>query len=134
VALVKPYALVFVLPSLYAWLWLPLHSRFWPRVGIYLAGLLGPVAGLLLLGHELGLGPADTALYVAGLLTVGYVGVFTALLAIAWLAAAAQLAALSFGRYTPYAGGAEPPPPGPVRTGVRFFRRTLVERSYARSR
>jgi Peptidase family M28 len=128
VALVKPYALVFVLPSLYAWLWLPLRSRFWPRVGIYVAGLLGPVAGLLLLGHELGLGPADTALYVLGLLTVGYVGVFTALLAIAWLAAAAQLAALSFGRYAPYAGGAEPPPPGPVRNTVMHLRRRIGER------
>jgi hypothetical protein len=134
VALVKPYALVFVLPSLYTWLWLPLRSRFWPRIGIYLAGLLGPVAALLLLGHELGLGPADTALYVVGLATVGYVGVFTVLLAIAWLTAAAQLAALSFGRYAPYAGGAEPPPPGPVRTGVTRLRRKIELRGYARSR
>jgi hypothetical protein len=136
VALVKPYALVFVLPSLYAWLWLPPRSRFWPRIGIYVAGLIGPIAGLLLLGHELGLGPADTALYVVGLATVGYVGVFSVVLAIAWLTAAAQLAALSFGRYAPYAGGAEPPPPGPVRTSVAHLRRTIEQRSgrYARSR
>ena len=39
---------VFVLPSLYAWVWLPLRQRFWSRIGVYLAGLLGPVVGLLL--------------------------------------------------------------------------------------
>ena len=134
VALVKPYALVFVLPSLYAWLWLPLHTRLWPRVGLYLVGLLGPVGGLLLLGNELGLGPADTALYVVGLATVGYVGLFTVLVAIAWLAPATQLAALAVGRYAPYAGGAEPPPPGPLRTGAARLRTWIGRRSYARSR
>jgi hypothetical protein len=134
VAVVKPYALVFILSSLYAWLWLPLRPRFWPRVGIYLIGLLGPGAGLLLLGHELGLGPADAALYVVGLATVGYVGLFTVLLAIVWLAAAAQLAALSFGRYAPYAGGAEPPPPGHVRTAIAHLRGKIARRGYVRSR
>ena len=61
VALTKPFALAFVLPSLYAWLWLPLQARLWPRVGIYLLGLLGPIGGLLLLGREVGLGPADAS-------------------------------------------------------------------------
>jgi hypothetical protein len=134
VALLKPYALVFVLPSLYAWLWLPLHTRFWPRVGIYLVGLLGPVGGLLLLGAELGLGPADTTLYVVGLATVGYVTLFTVLVAIAWLAAAGQLAALAFGRYAPYAGGAEPPPRGPVRDSAARLRRAIADRGYTKSR
>ena len=45
-------------------------------------------------------------------MTVGYVPLSSVLLAIAWLAAAAQLAALAFGRYAPYAGGVEPPPAG----------------------
>ncbi len=134
VALIKPYALVFVLPSLYTWLWLPLRARFWPRFGIYLAGWLGPVAGLLVLGHEVGLGPADTALYVAGLVTVGYVSLFTVLLAIGWLAAAAQLAALVFGRYAPYAGGVESPPSGPVRATFGHLRRRIERRDYVRSR
>ena len=129
VALGKPYALVFVLPSLYAWLWLPLLPRLWPRVSMYLIGLLGPVVGLLLLGREVGLGPADTALYVAGLATVGTVTLFTVLLAIAWLAAAAQLAALAFDRYAPYAGGAEPPAPGHVRSAVAHLRRSIARRS-----
>jgi hypothetical protein len=122
VALVRPYALVFVLPSLYAWLWLPLRTRFWPRVALYLAGLAGPVGGLLLLSHELGLGPGDAILYVVGLVTVGYVPVTSVVLALAWAAAAAQLAALAFGRYAPYADGAEPPPPGPVRSVLALAR------------
>jgi hypothetical protein len=134
VALLKPYALVFVLPSLYAWLWLPLRQRFWSRTGVYLAGLLGPVLGLLLLGDEVGLGPADSALYVVGLATVGYVPLSSVLFAIAWLAAAAQLAALAFGRYAPYAGGVEPPPAGPFRRVVVDLRRRVERRGYARSR
>jgi len=118
VALVKPFAIVFILPSLYAWLWLPLRARTWPRIAIYIAGLLGPLAGLLLLAAELGLGPFDTMLYVLGLATVGYISLPSVVLALAWAAAAMQLAALAFARYAPYAGGAEPPPPGPLRSGV----------------
>jgi hypothetical protein len=115
VALVKPFALVFVLPSLYAWLWLPLRTQTWSRVGIYLAGLVGPLAGLFLLARDLGLGIFDTLLYLTGLATVGYIPLSAVVLALAWIAAASQLAALAFGRYAPYAGGVEPPPPGPVR-------------------
>jgi hypothetical protein len=118
IALVKPFALVFVLPSLYAWLWLPLRSGIWPRIGVYLSGLLGPVGALVLLGRELGLGILDTTLYVVGLATVGYVPLSSVFLALAWIAAATQLAALAFGRYAPYAGGAERPPPGPIRRAV----------------
>ncbi len=103
VALFLPFALVFVLPSLYAWLWLPLWTGFWPRIVIYLLGWIGPVGGLLVLGNELGLGPADTLLYVIGLATVGYVSLASIALGLAWLASAAQLAALAFGRYAPYA-------------------------------
>ena len=43
-AVFQPYALVFVLPSLYAWLWLPLEGRFTARV-ILLLGFAGPVFG-----------------------------------------------------------------------------------------
>ena len=117
-ALVKPYALVFVLPSLYAWLWLPLHSRFSARASLYALGLSGPVVGLEVLAHELRVGVFDAALYAAGLATVGYVSLGSVLLTLAWAAAAAQLAALAFGRYAPYAGGAEPPPPGIFRMSV----------------
>jgi hypothetical protein len=126
IAIFKPFAVVFLLPSLYAWLWLPLRTRMWPRVAVYAAGLLGPVLALVVLARELGLGPVEAPLYAVGLVTVGYVPLVSVVLFLAWLAAAAQIGALAFGRYAPYAGGSEPPPPGPVRQvlarAVRFRR------------
>jgi hypothetical protein len=101
-ALAKPYALVFVLPSLYAWLWLPIRNRLWTRVALYLLGLLGPVAGLAVLAHELGIGFVDGVLYLASLATVGYLSTASVLAVLAWLAGASQLGALAVGRYAPY--------------------------------
>jgi hypothetical protein len=121
-ALTKPYALVFVLPSLYAWLWLPLEGRAALRMGMFVLGLAGPIVGLLLLGHQLDLSPIDAALYVVGLVTVGYVPLTSALAALVWAAGAAQVGALAFGRYGPYAGGVEPPPPGHLRRALRRLR------------
>jgi hypothetical protein len=118
-ALVKPYALVFVLPSLYAWLWLPLRRRLWQRTLLFGIGLAGPFLSLLLLSRQLDLGALDTPLYVVGLTTVGYLSLGSVLAAIAWAAVAAQLAALTFGRYAPYAQGMEPPPAGVVRRSLR---------------
>jgi len=135
IAVLRPYALVFVLPSLYAWLWLPLRTRPWTRAALYVAGLMGPVVGLLVLADELDLGPHHATLYVAGLVTVGYIPLFSVLLALAWAAAAAQLAALAFGRYAPYAAGAEPPPRGVIRASVaRIGRRTRRARVYDSAR
>ena len=54
-AVFQPYALVFVLPSLYAWLWPPLEGRFTARVILLLIRLAGPVFRLVVLGRELGL-------------------------------------------------------------------------------
>ena len=135
VGLVAPYALVFLLPSLYAWLWLPLYTRVSVRAALFALGLLGPLAGLAVLTSELGLGWIDTALYVLDLVSVGYVSVISVLLALAWAAAAGQLGALAFGRYAPYAGGLEPPPPGLVRSSVRQIAVRLPGRGgYARAR
>jgi hypothetical protein len=114
-ALVQPYALVFVLTSLYAWLWLPLEGRLGARAAMYVAGLVGPIVGVVLLGRQLGLSVVDSALYVVGLFTVGYLPLISAVLGVVWVAAAAQVGALAFGRYGPYAQGAEPPPPGALR-------------------
>jgi peptidase M28-like protein len=118
-ALTRPYGLVFVLPSLYAWLWLPLERRFWQRILLFVLGLGGPVAALVVLGHEVGASLLGAALYAIGLTTVGYLSIWSALLFLVWAAAAAQVGALAFGRYGPYAGGAEPPPPGPIRRALR---------------
>jgi hypothetical protein len=118
-ALAKPYALVFVLPSLYAWLWLPLEGRTWQRAAAFAVGLAGPLAGVLLLARELGTSPFEATRYVIGLATVGYLPVASVVAALVWLAVAAQVGALAFGRYAPYAGGAEPPPPGVLRRALR---------------
>jgi hypothetical protein len=121
-ALAKPYALVFVLPSLYAWLWLPLEAHLVLRVGMFLLGLAGPLVGLVLLANELGVSWIAAALYAVGLVTVGYVSLGTAVVALVWAAAAAQIGALAFGRYGAYAGGADPPPPGAFRRAARRLR------------
>ena len=120
VVAVNPFALLFLLPSLHAWLWLPqVRSRApWVRASVYLAGFAGP---LLLLGSfarrfELGL---DAPWYLAKLVAVGYVEPPALLIACAWLAVSAQLAALTAGRYAPYPAPAERPPRGPVRELVR---------------
>ena len=118
-ALAKPYALVFVLPSLYAWLWLPLEGRAWQRAVAFAVGLAGPVTGVLLLARELGTSPFESARYVVGLATVGYIPLGSVVAALVWVAVAAQVGALAFGRYAPYAGGAEPPPPGVLRRALR---------------
>ena len=133
IGLAEPYALVFVLPSLYAWLWLPLRTRMWTRAVLFGFGLFGPVAGLVVLSSQLNLGVLDTGLYVLGLATVGYISLGSVLLALAWAAAAGQLGALAFGRYAPYSNGVEPPPAGVVRSVIG----PLVTRSragYARAR
>jgi hypothetical protein len=111
-----------VLPSLYAWLWLPIERRLWQRAALFVVGLAGPILGLVLLANELGLSIPRAALYAVGLVTVGYVPFSSALLGLVWLAAAAQVAAIAFGRYAPYANGVEPPPPGAIRTLVRGAR------------
>ncbi len=114
-ALLQPYALVFVLTSLYAWLCLPLETRLAARTAIFGVGLVGPLAAVLLLARQLDISVVDAALYVVGLFTVGYLPLVSAVLGVAWAAAATQVGALALGRYGPYAGGAEPPPPGPIR-------------------
>jgi Sec-independent protein secretion pathway component TatC len=121
-ALTKPYALVFVLPSLYAWLWLPLERSFRRRIAVFVLGLAGPAIALFVLGQELGVSILDAGLYAIGLATVGYVSLWSVLVFLVWAAAAAQVGALAFGRYGPYAGGAEPPPPGPLRRTLRARR------------
>jgi hypothetical protein len=114
------YALVLFLPSLHAWLWLPQvrdRSRL-TRGAVFAAGLIGPALLLGLLGKRFGLG-LDTPWYLAELTAIGYVPIVAVVLALAWVAVAAQLLAVSAGRYAPYPGAAEGAPPGFVRTSVR---------------
>lgn len=133
VALTNPYALLFLLPSLYAWLWLPRQTAAGARVSLYLLGLTGAAAGVAIFGRSLGIGPLETARYVLELAAVGYVPPWSVFLTLAWAAAAAQLAALAFGRYAPYAGGSEPPPPGALRATIGRIGRHVVASRQARA-
>jgi hypothetical protein len=116
----NPFALIFLLPSLHAWLWLP-HVRrrpIWTRLAVLGAGFLGP---LLLLGSfafRYGLG-LDTPWYLAELTATGYVKLAAVAIAVAWLGAAGQMTALTVGRYAPYPSVRERPPRGPLRETVR---------------
>jgi Peptidase family M28 len=129
----NPFALIFVLPSLHAWLWLPQvrYRPLWVRASVLAAGLFGP---LLLLGSfawrfEFG---AEAPWYAVQLAALGYVPLPSILIALAWLAAAGQLAAVSVGRYAPYPSARERPPRGPIRELVRRLLLPLVRRSRER--
>ena len=60
------------------------------------------LAALLVLSNQLGLSLPRGAFYVTGLATVGYIPARSVILALAWVAGAAQIAALACGRYAPY--------------------------------
>jgi hypothetical protein len=129
----NPFALIFVLPSLHAWLWLPQvrHHRRWVRAAVLALGLTGPLLLLASFAWRFELG-ADAPTYVLHLLALGYVPLPSIAIALAWLAAAGQLAAVSAGRYAPYPSARERPPRGPIRQLVRsvllrFLSRQRVE-------
>ncbi len=116
----NPYALVFLLPSLHAWLWLS-HARarpLWARAALLVAGSIGPLLLLGSLAWRYGLG-LDAPWYLAELTATGYVQLPSVVIAAGWLAAAGQMAALATGRYAPYPSAAERPPRGPMRETVR---------------
>jgi hypothetical protein len=115
------YALLFFLPSLHAWLWLP-QVRARPAVTrglVFAAGLIGPLLLLGLFAKRFHTG-LDTPWYLAELEAIGYVPTVAVVLALAWFAVAAQLLVSSSGRYAAYPGGAEGTPPGVIRNGVRI--------------
>jgi hypothetical protein len=99
-ALISPYGLLFVVPSLYAWLWLPQVERrsSWARDALYGVGLAGPALAAVAIGAQLGLG-LDAPLYLVSLMTLGFIPWTTVLVLLAWAAIACQLGALASGRY-----------------------------------
>src|ERR687888_94886 len=70
----NPYALVLVLPSLHAWLWLPqVQSRpAWLRAGVFALGFLGPFVLVVSFATRYGLG-LDAPWYLAELVAIRYV-------------------------------------------------------------
>ena len=128
----NPFALIFLLPSLHAWLWLP-HVRprpIWTRLAVLVAGFVGPLllVGSFAVRYQLGL---DTPWYLAELVATGYVRLPALAIAVGWLAAAGQMTALTVGRYAPYPSARERPPRGPLREVVR---RTVLTVRAARQR
>src|SRR5918911_774731 len=114
------FALLLLLPSLHAWLWLP-QSRGkppWTRAAILLAGFAGPLLLLWSLGSRFGLG-LHAPWYLLELTALGYVGLPALVIVLAWAAAAAQVVALAAGRYAPYPAPGERPPRGPIRELIR---------------
>ena len=120
VAAQNPFALIFILPSLHAWLWLP-HASERGRaaaLGVYAVGFAGP---LLLLGSfafRYGLG-LDALWYLVALTSVGFVPVALVLSFLVWGAAAAQVGTVAAGRYAPYPAADERPRRGPIRESIR---------------
>ena len=119
VTAVNPYSLLFLLPSLHAWLWLPqIRDRGRAvQAAVYLLGFVGP---LLLLAsfafrYEMGL---DAIWYLIALTAVGYVPVPLIAAFLAWGAAAGQVAAVAIGTYAPYPDVSERTP-GPLREAGR---------------
>lgn len=138
VVAINPFALIFVLPSLHAWLWLPQwRGRPWAQALLLALGLTGPALLLWSLGTRFGLG-WDAPWYLASLVSIGYVGLGPLVVFLAWAAGGAQLVALAAGRYAPYPDADERGPRGPIRETVRTIvlavrrhRRVTAERRRA---
>jgi hypothetical protein len=130
----NPFALIFVLPSLHAWLWLPQvrYARLWTRAAVLALGLLGPLLLLMSLAVRFELG-IQAPWYVLQLIALGYVPVPSVAITLAWLAAAGQLIAVSVGRYAPYPSARERPPRGPIRELIRRFLLLVVDRKEERA-
>jgi hypothetical protein len=117
----NPYALILVLPSLHAWLWLPqVQSRAtWLRAAVFALGFLGPFVLILSFASRYGLG-FDAPWYLAELVALHYVALPTVLIGLGWTAAAAQLAMLAAGSYAPYPEATDREP-GPLRLAIKHL-------------
>ena len=120
VAATNPFALIFLLPSLHAWLWLPqVQARHQAlRASVFLAGFAGPAYLVWSFATHYGLG-WDAPWYLAELFATGYAPLTLLVIGLGWLAVAAQLAALTAGRYAPYPELHERPRRGPLRELIR---------------
>ena len=100
--LVSPFLLVFVLPSLYAWLLVP-HvpvTRGWLPDLLYGLGLAGPIAAVVTLALQFDLG-FSAPTYALQLMTSGTIPMVATLALIAWAAIAVHVGSLVSGGYAP---------------------------------
>jgi len=124
----NPFSLVYLLPSLYAWLWLPQAYDASPIVRgcLLLLGFAGPLILLLSFETRFHLG-LETPWYLLTLVTVGYVPWIAMALTVVWCAAAAQLTALTAGRYAAHTTTRARRPRRPL----RLVRRATAEKREA---
>lgn len=119
VTAVNPYSLLFVLPSLHAWLWLPqVRDRgAAAQVALYALGFAGPLLLLASFAVRFDMG-LDALWYLLALTSVGSVPVPLAVAFLAWGAAAGQVGAVALRTYAPYPDVSERTP-GPFREAAR---------------
>ncbi|MBE3087889.1 MAG: hypothetical protein IMZ71_02070 [Chloroflexi bacterium] len=110
VAWFNSYALLFLLPPLHAWIWMPQLRRFrpWASLALLVTGLLGPFLIYWELASRLHFG-LSVVWYVSELAAVGFIKLKFLIVATILAATAAQLSALSVGRYAPYPVAGERP-------------------------
>jgi hypothetical protein len=127
----NPFALIFFLPAMHAWLWLPQvqSSKAPTRAVLFLIGLVGPLLIILSLALRFGLG-FDAPWYLLELVAVGYVHLPAVVITLCGAACAAQLAVVTAGRYAPYPPAGQRPERGPLRELVR--RLVLAQRARRR--
>ena len=118
-AAVNPFALIFVLPSIHIWLWIPHLELLAHRARLlaYAAGFVGPATLPASFAVRFDLGP-DAFWYVLSLVSVGYVSLPFVISFLIWGAGASQVGAIAFHRYAPYPP-AQDRRRGPVREGLR---------------
>jgi MFS family permease len=123
VTAVNPYSLLFLLPSLHAWLWLPqLRDRGRAvQLAVYALGFTGPLLLFASFAIRFGMG-LDAFWYLIALTAVGYVPIPLVVAFLAWSAAAGQVGAVTLGTYAPYPDVSERTP-GPLR---EVGRRTIL--------
>ncbi|HEX4520866.1 MAG TPA: M28 family peptidase [Gaiellaceae bacterium] len=116
----NPFALLFAVPALNIWLWLPQIriARAPVRLGLFALGLAGPALLVGSLAWRYGLG-LDAPWYLFELVGIGYISPAGFAIVLAGAAGACQLAAAAAGRYAPYPDASERGPRGPFREAVR---------------
>ena len=128
----NPYALLFALPPLHAWIWLPHLRERRPelRFVALAAGLVGPLIVVVSLAVRYHLG-FDAPWYLLELAGLGDISPVAVALTLAGAAAGAQLAAIASGRYAPYPEPGRRPARGPVREFIRGVARIVRARRQA---
>jgi hypothetical protein len=116
----NPFGLLFILPALHAWLWLPQVRSGKPpaRAIFFVAGLAGPLLVLGSLATRFGLG-FDAPWYLLLLVALGIIKLPAIAITLGGVACAAQLAAVAAGRYAPYPDAQDRAARGPLRELVR---------------